>query len=262
MSRSPRRLRAKYIQRTNLRFMLRVYFALPGAIPSVNGHEFISGARWHHSQSKECRLRSGRWYMARHSFIQIQKLHDVAGRIDYISSHERQENLYATYQTATLEFWKALAKESQQEFQKSGSRGKCIEARELIIALPEQYLEYDPQEVLERFTNDFKSRHKVECVSALHHNKKMTNYHIHLIFSERQLLENPEIKRAPRNLFYNESSKRVRTKKEILDQSGEVKSGCYIVQKGQIYEQQLFTIKNEYFKDKEFLREEKRLYRN
>lgn len=198
--------------------------------------------------------------MARHSFIQIQKLHDVAGRIDYISSHERQENLYATYQTATLEFWKALAKESQQEFQKSGSRGKCIEARELIIALPEQYLEYDPQEVLERFTNDFKSRHKVECVSALHHNKKMTNYHIHLIFSERQLLENPEIKRAPRNLFYNESSKRVRTKKEILDQSGEVKSGCYIVQKGQIYEQQLFTIKNEYFKDKEFLREEKRLY--
>lgn len=198
--------------------------------------------------------------MARHSFIQIQKLSDVAGRIDYISSHERQENLYATYQTATTEFWKSLAKESQQEFYKSGSRGRCIEARELIIALPEQYLEYDPQEVLERFTNDFKSRHKVECAAALHHNKKMTNYHIHLIFSERQLLERPEIKRASRNMFYNESGKRVRTKKEILDEVGAVKAGCYIVPKGEIYDQQLFTAKNDYFKDKEFLREEKRIY--
>lgn len=198
--------------------------------------------------------------MARHSFIQIQKLSDVAGRIDYISSHERQENLYATYQTATTVFWKSLAKESQQEFHKSGSKGKCIEARELIIALPEQYLEYDPQEVLERFTNNFKSRHKVECAAALHHNKKMTNYHIHLIFSERQLLENPEKKRASRNMFYNESGKRVRTKKEILDEACAVKSGCYIVPKGEVYEQQLFTAKNDYFKDKEFLREEKRIY--
>ncbi|MGL6200454.1 MAG: MobA/MobL family protein [Lachnospiraceae bacterium] len=198
--------------------------------------------------------------MARHSFIQIQKLSDVAGRINYISSHERQENLYATYQTAKPDFWKALAKESQQEFQKSGSRGNCIEARELIIALPEQYLEYDPQEVLERFTNDFKNRHKVECASALHHNNKMTNYHIHLIFSERQLLESPEVKRASRNMFYNESGKRVRTKKEILDESGAVKFGCYIVPKGEIYKQQLFSAKNAYFKDKEFLRKEKRKY--
>ena len=28
----------------------------------------------------------------------------------------------------------------------------------------------------------------MECVSALHHNKRKTNYHIHLIFSERKLL--------------------------------------------------------------------------
>lgn len=252
MSHSPRRLRAKYTRSTNLRFMLRVYFALLGALLSDYGREFIGGARWHHSHFKECRLRNRRWYMGRHSFIQLQKLSDVAGRIDYISSHERQENLYATYQTATSDFWKALAKESQQEFKKSGSKGNCIKARELIIALPERYLEYDPQEVLERFTNDFKSRHNVECASTLHHNKKMTNYHIHLIFSERQLLEHLEIKKASRNMFYNESGKRVRTKKEILDESGVVKSGCYIVPKGEIYEQQLFTAKNDYFKDKKF----------
>lgn len=35
--------------------------------------------------------------------------------------------------TADNTFWKNLARESQQEFQRSGTTGKCIEARELII---------------------------------------------------------------------------------------------------------------------------------
>jgi len=198
--------------------------------------------------------------MARHSFIQIQKLTDVKGRIDYISSREKQENLYATYQTTTSDLWENLSIESQQEFQKSGTKGKCIEARELIIALPEQYLEYNPQEVLKRFTDDFKQRYEVECVSALHHNKKMTNYHIHLIFSERQLLDNPTVKIASRNMFYDKSGKRVRTKKEILNEAGNVKEGCHIIFKGEVYEQQFFTCKNAYFKSKEFLKKEKQVY--
>ena len=84
-----------------------------------------------------------------------------------------------------MEFWKNLAKENQQEFIKSGTEGKCIEARELIIALPENYTKYNPQQVLETFTEAFKNRYHIECVSALHHNKRKTNYHIHLIFSER-----------------------------------------------------------------------------
>lgn len=46
-----------------------------------------------------------------------------------------------------------LARESQQEFQRSGAEGKCIEARELIIALPEVYTQYEPQQVLEDFTH-------------------------------------------------------------------------------------------------------------
>lgn len=77
--------------------------------------------------------------MPRHSFIQMSKLPNVKGRISYITSHARQENLYATYRTADSTFWSNLARESQQEFQCSGTEGKCIEARELIIALPEVY---------------------------------------------------------------------------------------------------------------------------
>lgn len=196
--------------------------------------------------------------IARNSFIQISKLHDVRGRIDYISSHARQENLYATYQTADLKFWKNLAKENQQEFIKSGTEGKCIEARELIIALPENYTKYDPQQILETFTEAFNNRYHIECVSALHHNKRKTNYHIHLIFSERQLLSEAEIKIASRNMFYDEQGKHVRTKKEILDTEGNVREGCKIIPKGSVYESRMFTNKNQYFKSDEFLAEEKK----
>ena len=198
--------------------------------------------------------------MTRHSFIQMSKLSNVKGRISYITSHARQENLYATYCTADNHFWNNLAKECQQEFKRSGADGKCIEARELIIALPEVYTTYEPQQVLEDFTEEFRRRYNVECVSALHHNKRKTNYHIHLIFSERRLLAQPDIKDASRSVFYDETGKRVRTKKEITDESGKVREGCTVIPKGGIYEQHLFTVKDDRFKSDPFLREVKEIY--
>ena len=73
----------------------------------------------------------------------MTKLSNVKGRITYISSHAKQENLYAVYETTERKFWQELAKCSQEEFAKSGTEGKCIEARELIIALPESFTEYE-----------------------------------------------------------------------------------------------------------------------
>ena len=117
--------------------------------------------------------------MARHSFIQMSKLSDVKGRMSYISDPKRQEHLYATFSTREdMTFWNDLAKESQDEFRRSMTKGKCIEARELIIALPEEYTQFDPNRVLREFTEQFKKRYDVECVSALHHNKTKKNYHI------------------------------------------------------------------------------------
>lgn len=198
--------------------------------------------------------------MARHSFIQMSKLPNVKGRISYITSHARQENLYATYRTADNEFWNNLARESQQEFKRSGTEGKCIEARELIIALPEVYTRYEPQEVLEDFTEEFRRRYGVECVSAIHHNKRKTNYHIHLIFSERKLLPEPDIKRATRSVLYDETGKRVRTKKEITGEDGQIRKGCTVIKKGEVYESHLFTVKDDKFKNEPFLREVKEIY--
>ena len=87
----------------------------------------------------------------------MSKLHNVRGRITYISSHAKQENLYAVYETTDCHYWTELARFNQQEFLKSGTEGKCIEARELIIALPESFPDlYNPDKLLQLFTNRFK----------------------------------------------------------------------------------------------------------
>ena len=199
--------------------------------------------------------------MARHSFIQMSKLPDVKGRISYIADPKRQEHLYAAFSTREdMTFWDDLAKECQEEFRRYGTEGKCIEARELIIALPEEYTQYDPNRVLREFTEQFKKRYDVECVSALHHNKTKKNYHIHLIFSERRLLPEPDIRIATRSVFYDELGKRVRTKKEITGENGQIREGCTVIKKGEVYESHLFSQKDEVFKNKLFLDEAKQFY--
>lgn len=190
----------------------------------------------------------------------MSKLTNVKSRINYIASHARQENLYAVYETIDRKFWTELAKCNQEEFIKSGTVGNCIEARELIIALPESFVEYDPNRLLELFTNHFKQNYGTECIAALHHNKRKTNYHIHLIFSERKLQEEPIEKIATRNMFYDETGKHVRTKKEILDESGQIRTGCKIVLKGEMYERNIFTTKDIRFKSDIFLEEVKKSY--
>ena len=52
--------------------------------------------------------------IGRNSFIQMTKLSNVKGRITYIYSHAKQENLYAVYETTELKFWRELAKCNQE----------------------------------------------------------------------------------------------------------------------------------------------------
>lgn len=198
--------------------------------------------------------------MARNSFIQISKLTNLKGRIDYITNPKRQENLYAIYDTADDTFWQELGKCNRLEFKKSGSAGSCIESRELIIALPEQFCYMNKQKVLEDFTKLFKDNYGVNCIAALHHNKTKTNLHIHLIFAEREELKDGVEKIATRNMFYDENGRHVRTKKEILDSDGNIRKGCSIIKKGEIYEYNRFSKKKAVFKARSFLKGVKGLY--
>ena len=273
---SPRRLRAKYTPRTNLRFMLSVFrpcreqshagvtytnavaFGYVGYGNKPTTIPLILSVRTPFPLAEEGEEST---LTTRHSFIQMTKLSNVRGRITYISSHAKQEHLYAVYETTERSYWTELARCSQQEFKKSGVDGKCIEARELIIALPESFYKQGmPDMLLKSFTDKFKEKYGVECVAALHHNKRMTNFHIHLIFSERQLLAEPVIKIATRNMFYDEHGNHVRTKKEILDEAGNIRKRCKVIGKGEVYEKKLFTSKNTRFKQEDFLDEVKLFY--
>ena len=199
--------------------------------------------------------------MRRNSFIEMAKLHDLSGRITYISSHAKQEHLYEVYTTEPdRAFWRELAKCNQEEFEKSGTNGKCIEARELMIALPESFISYDHDYLLKKMVDEFKEKYGVECFAALHHNKRKTNLHIHMIFAERKWLEQPIEKVATRNMFYDEQGHHVRTKKEILDEDGNIRKGCKIIKKGEVYERKIFTVKDGHFKQESFLAEAKVFY--
>ena len=210
--------------------------------PMVAAHRESSGMSY---QPKERR----KTFVKRNSFIEMAKLHNLSGRITYISSHAKQEHLYEVYATEPDKAsWRELAKCNQEEFEKSGTNGKCVEARELMIALPESFINYDHDYLLKKMVDEFKNRYGVECFAALHHNKRKTNLHIHMIFAERKRLVQPEEKIATRNMFYNEQGHHVRTKKEILDGDGNIRKGCKIIKKGEVYERKIFTIKDGRFK--------------
>ena len=183
------------------------------------------------------------------------------GRISYISSEAKQEHLYATYETQPREYWRALAKENRDDFFRSGTDGTCIEAREFIIALPEVYYKegIDPNELLRYFVDSFRKEYGAECVAALHHNHDMTNYHIHLIYSERDKLDKPVKKIASRNMFFDPDGRHLRTKKEATI-DGKLMPGYKMVPKGEVYEQHLFDKKKPIFKQKTFTEQAKAFF--
>ena len=87
----------------------------------------------------------------KNSFLQVVKLPNVRGRVRYISDPKRQENLYATFTNVESKYWTYLSKENQKDFRKSGTDGKCIEARadHHAAAKPDPY---DPDMLLKYFS--------------------------------------------------------------------------------------------------------------
>lgn len=192
-------------------------------------------------------------------------LSDACGRADYISSGHRQENLMATATTISQpDYWQLLSADSQAAFRQAGGSKtkedgtelKACEAREIHVQLPNSALErMQADQLAQKIANDFRSQYGVDCLVAIHYNKTKSNLHCHIMFSERQLLPEPDVKVADRNVFLDATGTRKRTKKEILDADGQLLPGCSIVKKGEVWSARHFGDKNTMFAEKSWMDE-------
>lgn len=119
--------------------------------------------------------------------IKTTPLHDVAGRVDYISNPDRQEQLvYADEACADLGFWKDLSAYCQ----KSAPGKRAREGRELIIPLPNEFSkEIPPEDIANAFRSLLEQETGTRWAIALHWNKTKQSYHLHAVGSE-----NPEVR--------------------------------------------------------------------
>lgn len=188
-------------------------------------------------------------------YVRHTVLTDLGGRIDYISSPKRQENLLAVHDGAADKaegtYWRQLAAECQEASKYTAAGKKTVEGRELHLALSNSLLgRMTPDEIARELAVSFEQRYNRPAIVAVHWNKTKSNLHAHLIFGERELLKEPKEKVAPRALFFDEQGQRRYKKAEILDGQGDVRPGCRIVAKGEIYERKIFGPVDRQFGDK------------
>jgi len=165
----------------------------------------------------------------------------------------------ATANTYSLpNYWQLLSADSQAAFRQAGGsrENQACEAREIHVQLPNSALQrMTADQLAQKIANDFRSQYGVDCLVAIHYNKRRSNLHCHILFSERQELPAPDIKYADRNAFIGADGIRKRTKKEILDADGQLLPGCSIVKKGEILSARYFGGKNTMFAEKSWMDE-------
>ena len=178
-------------------------------------------------------------------YLNSRKLTNVKGRINYITNKKKQENIVDYYNTTDIQFWSMLAKENRERHKETKAGGKCCEARELIIGIPQ-----NSNITAQQICNSFKEKYKVECTCAIHQNNKngVINKHCHLIFAEREKLKEPKIeeeKRATRTYYYDAKGKKCRKAEAVK-----------IVKKGTLLQKGItryFSDKNDFFKSQKFI---------
>lgn len=158
-------------------------------------------------------------------YCKISKLHNIRGRIDYISNEERQEKILAYEQSFNKDDVNRLVKEQHEQF-KQHNRHKdatCIEGREIIIPIKHEYIKDSKQakEMSKVLVDYFKDKYKVECSCAIHLSNKSKNLHAHMIFFDREKLVKPltkEEKRATKTRYFDENWKRTTKAKAVHTQ--------------------------------------------
>lgn len=162
------------------------------------------------------------------SYLSVQEKHgtgEIVAVYDTISDSSKMDDK-----------WLELGKQNQRSAEKHGNRGKTKntkvqEARELFFWLPNSWCSDDPienHELANSIAADFKAKFGLECMVSLHWNRTKTNFHVHIMYSDRKMLNKPIEIKATRNEYYTSDWKRCKKKEAVhIIKKGEIKETKY-----------------------------------
>lgn len=185
------------------------------------------------------------------AFARQTKLGNIVGRSEYITDPQRQEDVVfhskKHQQTSWLDY-AAFEKENQK------SRDQNNEGRELIISLPHQLADDHArlEAIIDEYAINLLGENR-DFEYAVHWNEQRTNFHAHIIFSERERVTERKPKRYKRDMWFNTENNRMAKAHaegaELRYEKGQVMKD----KEGNIrYESDPFSIKDTKFKSRAF----------
>ncbi len=195
-------------------------------------------------------------------YSRVTKINDVAGRSDYISNPDRQEFIKLTGKSTNFE-WKDYA-DFEKENQKSQEKNN--EARELVIALPNEMSEQFSDDILEKFSHNLAQEllgENRDYEFALHFNQAQTNFHMHLLFSERERITERKPKVYKRDMWFDKTTNRMTKANaenaELRHEKGDVMKD----KEGNIrYDEAPFTKKDSTFTERSWIKSHQETIQN
>lgn len=195
--------------------------------------------------------------------MRTQKITNGRGSIKYITRDSKGEIL-ASYSTQSMNEWEILFDYNQQKFaeekekgnwtmsqkNKNGKDAQAVEARMFVVAFPNEMANFpckyngqvinNEMELAKAIANDWRNTHGTDCYVAIHWNKSHTNFHAHILVSERMKKESPEVKRAKRNRYYDANGKECKK----ADAVRIVRKGDIIRGQNELYESNKIDLKS------------------
>lgn len=183
------------------------------------------------------------------SFARTTKLPSIAGRAGYMSDPGRQEEI--VLESEKVDWQPYIDYEATQH--KTNARQN--EGREMMVSLPNDWYQLPKDELRNRV--DMIAKATVgegrEYQWAVHWNKDRTNFHVHIIFSERQKMKEPG--RWDRDIYLTDDGKVARRKADrAKEPDGSFKPPIH--RKGDL-KSDPFTAKDKTFTKKEWLHDKK-----
>lgn len=186
----------------------------------------------------------------------VAKISNAVGRSNYITDEKRQEEI-VLHKKNMQHSW-----EEHSAFEKVHQKTNVAnnEALEVHIALPNKLADrlVDLRKICDDLTHEIVGENK-DYEYAVHWNHNRTNFHVHILFSERENQQELEPKTYKRDIYYNfeekKLSKKSDPKAEIIHHKGEVQKD----QDGNIkYQTDIFKAKDTKFIKSSFVHEKNR----